>query len=107
MQEISAILSELLPLIKDPRFCAPSSINLIFFGNNFFNLFKSQLLPNKEVEITALVFLVINLLTLLILRLKFSIFASTKIGFNFNNKITSITESQEKLGIIISSPFLN
>ena len=47
----------------------------------------------------------INFLTLLILRLKSSIFASTKIGFNLNNKTTSITESQEKLGIIISSPF--
>ena len=59
VQEISAILSEFLPKI-DPKFCAPSSINFIFFGNNFFSLFKSQLLPNREVEITALVFFVIN-----------------------------------------------
>ena len=38
-------------------------------------------------------------------KLKSLILVSTNTGLRFNNKTTSITESQEKLGIIISSPF--
>ena len=51
---MSAIEHEFLFLILEPKFCAASSICIILFILQiFFSFNKLQLLPNKEVEITA------------------------------------------------------